>query len=81
MWTKRNDRAPKVNVLVFKYICPKRAVVTKKKSSLTILLSSPSLPQKTFHLKFIISPFLCHWALFFSTEAPLLPLPPLIEPC
>jgi hypothetical protein len=27
MWTKRNDHATKVNVLIFFNICPKRAVL------------------------------------------------------
>ena len=41
MWTKRNDRASKkMNVLHFCNICPSREILKKKRSSLTILLSS-----------------------------------------
>ena len=46
----------------------------EKHSSLTILLSSSSLPQKTFNWKFIITSFLYHRPLLIFIRAPLLPI-------
>jgi hypothetical protein len=43
MWTKKNDHAPKSEGVDLLNTCPKRAVLKKKKSSLTILLSSLGL--------------------------------------
>ena len=56
-----------VNVLTFFNICPKKAVLKKK--SLTIFLSSSSLPQQKIHQNIIIASFLCHEPVLFSTRA------------
>ena len=48
MWTKRNDHAPKVNVLIFFYMCFKKGSF-EKSSSLTIVLSS--CLHLLFHLR------------------------------
>jgi hypothetical protein len=67
MWTGRNDHAPKWNVLIFFNMCSKRAILKRKEtSSLTILLSSSSLPRKDFSLR-------NHNNIFFAMD--LLPLP------
>jgi hypothetical protein len=64
VWTKRNDHAPKSECAHYFSICPKREVL-KKISSLTILLSSSSLPPKKItnnllsqHLFFAMGPCL-----------------------
>ena len=85
MWTKRNNHAPNVNVLIFLFylnICPKRASLRgdsgereREKFDLSCLLySSSSLLQKKFHQQKFSAIFLCHGPLSFSTIAPLLPL-------
>ena len=68
MWTKRNDCAPKSEWVDFFYYMPKKGSFGKS-SSLTILLSSLVFTsQKQFHWKFIITTFLCHVPLPFSTK-------------
>ena len=80
-WTKRNDHAAKVNVLVFLNICQKKAVLKRKRKTRVwpfsyLLLSSSSLPQKNISIKQFITSLMCHGPLPFSTRALLLPLPP-----
>ena len=79
MWTERNDHASKVNVLIFRNLCPKKTIMKKgkkkqKKLCSTILLSS--LPPKNHFLeKIILISLLCRGPLLSSTRAHLLPLP------
>ena len=79
MWIKRNDHAPKSECAGFFHVCPEREII-KKKSSLAIIVSSLvfifSYLKFIFHKNCIITSFLCHGSLSFSTRAPLLPLPP-----
>jgi hypothetical protein len=78
MWTKRNDHAS--NNECANYIYIERAVLKGKESSLIILLSSLvfifSSPPRKIHSKFIITIFLYHGPLPFSTKTHLFPLPP-----
>ena len=78
MWTKNNDHAPKSEcVVLYIYMCPQKGNFEKEtnKPSLAMFLSSSSILQKLFHSTFIVTTFLCHGPLPFSTRAPLLPLP------
>ena len=68
--TRRNDHAPKVNVLIFFLYMPKTQQSCKRISkfdhsfsSHVIIFSSP----KNLSLHFIITIFLCHGPLPFST--------------
>ena len=76
MCTKRNEHAPKSECENFQKYVQKAQFWKEKKKSLTILLSSSSLPQKTSHYTFIITTFFYSGPLPFSTRAPLLPLSP-----
>ena len=75
LWTKRNNRAKieRANFLIYVH---KRQFQKKNWPFFCLLLSSSSLSQYTFHYKNILTIFLGHRPLCFSTIAPLLPLPP-----
>ena len=84
MWTKRNDHAPKANVLIFFFFkCPKRANLKKKLKfdHSLIFFSSPqniSLILFLFH----ITSLLCHGPLPFSSRTSLVsPTTKPIGPC
>ena len=71
---------PKMNVLVFFTICPKKEDLKIFKfdhsfvSSCLYILFPP--PQKKIHGNFITAVFLCHGPLSFPTIEHILPLPP-----
>ena len=75
MWTKRNDHAPKVNVLIS--MCPKREVLRNILIGpvLCLLLSSSSLPPKKSLKNYYKKHFSAMGPCLFPTRAPLLPLP------
>ena len=78
MWTERNDHAPKSECADFFSICPKRTVVKILKFDHSLVFSCLHFSSllKNISLIIIITLFLYHGLLLFSTKAPLLPLPP-----
>jgi hypothetical protein len=81
MWTKRNDHAPKMNVLIFFSHKHKMAVL----KSFIILLSCFHLlfSKKTFHLKIIKNIISLPWAPAFFYESTSLasPVAKSVGPC
>ena len=70
MWNKRNDHAPKVNVLIFLIYMLKKcsSKIIQVWPFSCLLLSSSSLPQITFHQKIIITSFLYTGPCLFLLE-------------